>query len=407
MTFENLIKIIQEKKEIVSNDMIPNNLGEVFGLLRNDKFFIKQFNNISKKFSEDIQTYKQVKGFTEYLSGIKNIKRLEKNKVSCETKLAMLETELTEKTKIINRTNLPPSEKNKMELDIAVIGKKIQTLKSQKNREKVKRRKSEYDLKIEELINLMARKEEKYKQAMLPKSDIEKVKVDIFDLGKNIKKHNDKLMKVENELNEIYSQVEIASSNNSQVNADSLDSLLELASFTASKLLKSSENYSDTDIQILNTLIVEDESNPIIEYGQNYPLPEDDTELLNISNLSFYQIKKMINNSTIIKTESFDNYFDDLIMEMHFDEDDYKTDLIEILEKCTKATKKTSSTRKGKKWMKCAKQPDGSYKKIHFGQKGVRVGGGNSKRAKAFRARHDCANAKPGSAKAESCKNWS
>jgi hypothetical protein len=56
--------------------------------------------------------------------------------------------------------------------------------------------------------------------------------------------------------------------------------------------------------------------------------------------------------------------------------------------------------------MKCAKQPNGSYKKIHFGQKGVRVGGGNSKRAKAFRKRHNCSNAKQGSPQQASCENW-
>ena len=74
--------------------------------------------------------------------------------------------------------------------------------------------------------------------------------------------------------------------------------------------------------------------------------------------------------------------------------------------KCTKVTKKAHSTRKGKKWSKCAKQPDGSIKRIHWGQAGVRVGSGNSKRAKSFRKRHGCSKAKAGSPKAMSCKNW-
>ena len=83
----------------------------------------------------------------------------------------------------------------------------------------------------------------------------------------------------------------------------------------------------------------------------------------------------------------------------------------EILEeagKCTGPTKKTSSDRKGKKWTKCAKQSDGSYKRIHWGQKGVRVTGksGNTKRKKAFRARHKCSSAKAGSPKAMACKDW-
>ena len=76
--------------------------------------------------------------------------------------------------------------------------------------------------------------------------------------------------------------------------------------------------------------------------------------------------------------------------------------------RCTKVTKKTSSDRKGKKYMRCVKNPKGGYKRIHFGQAGVKVTGksGNTKRKKSFRARHGCAKAKPGTAKHEACKLW-
>ena len=86
--------------------------------------------------------------------------------------------------------------------------------------------------------------------------------------------------------------------------------------------------------------------------------------------------------------------------------------LIEMLlvleDKCTKVTKKAHSTRKGKKWMKCAKQSDGSIKRVHWGQAGVRVTGksGNTKRKKSFRARHKCSSAKAGTPKAMACKDW-
>lgn len=73
--------------------------------------------------------------------------------------------------------------------------------------------------------------------------------------------------------------------------------------------------------------------------------------------------------------------------------------------KCTKVTKKAHSTRKGKKWMQCVKTKTG-YKRIHYGQAGVRVGKNNPKRRKSFRARHGCSSAKPGTAKYLSCKNW-
>ena len=77
--------------------------------------------------------------------------------------------------------------------------------------------------------------------------------------------------------------------------------------------------------------------------------------------------------------------------------------------KCTGPTQKASSTSKGKKWMQCVKNPDGKgYKRVHWGQKGVRVTGdsGNTKRKKSFRARHGCSDAKPGTAKYMACKDW-
>ena len=83
----------------------------------------------------------------------------------------------------------------------------------------------------------------------------------------------------------------------------------------------------------------------------------------------------------------------------------------EILEeagKCTGPTKKAHSDRKGKKWSKCARQPDGSYKRIHWGQAGVIVTGksGNTKRKKSFKARHRCGSAKKGSPQAAACADW-
>lgn len=77
--------------------------------------------------------------------------------------------------------------------------------------------------------------------------------------------------------------------------------------------------------------------------------------------------------------------------------------------KCDGPTKKASSTSKGKKWMQCVKNPDGEgYKRVHWGQKGVRVTGksGNTKRKKSFRARHKCSSAKAGTARAQACKDW-
>jgi hypothetical protein len=77
--------------------------------------------------------------------------------------------------------------------------------------------------------------------------------------------------------------------------------------------------------------------------------------------------------------------------------------------RCTGPTKKTSSTSKGKKWMQCVKNPNGKgYKRVHWGQKGVKVTGksGDTKRKKSFRARHKCSSAKPGTAQYQACKDW-
>lgn len=86
----------------------------------------------------------------------------------------------------------------------------------------------------------------------------------------------------------------------------------------------------------------------------------------------------------------------------------YVSSLLEEAARCTKVTGKTSSDRKGKKWMKCVKNPKGGYKRIHWGQKGVRVTGksGNTKRKKSFRARHKCSTAKPGTPRYQACRDW-
>ena len=74
--------------------------------------------------------------------------------------------------------------------------------------------------------------------------------------------------------------------------------------------------------------------------------------------------------------------------------------------KCTGPTKKASSTSKGKKYMKCVKSDSGGYKRIHWGQKGAKASSGNSKRKKAFRARHKCSTAKSNTPRGQACKDW-
>lgn len=85
-----------------------------------------------------------------------------------------------------------------------------------------------------------------------------------------------------------------------------------------------------------------------------------------------------------------------------------ENDTVDEAAKCDGPTQKTSSDRKEKKWMKCVKSDSGGYKRIHWGQKGVRVTGksGNTKRKKSFKARHDCKNAKANTPRGQACKDW-
>lgn len=79
--------------------------------------------------------------------------------------------------------------------------------------------------------------------------------------------------------------------------------------------------------------------------------------------------------------------------------------------RCTKRTGKTSSNRKGKKWMACVPAgKKGKYKRVHWGQAGVKVTGksGNTKRKKSFNARHKCSTCTGSdySARCMACKDW-
>jgi hypothetical protein len=133
---------------------------------------------------------------------------------------------------------------------------------------------------------------------------------------------------------------------------------------------------------------------------------------INTAQLMLQELNKYRKQLSENVSNSFDSYISSIMESMEFDHDDYEIDMIELLEKksarCTGPTKKASSDRKGKKWTKCARQSDGSYKRIHWGQAGVRVTGksGNTKRKKSFKKRHGCSSAKAGTPKAMACKDW-
>jgi hypothetical protein len=159
----------------------------------------------------------------------------------------------------------------------------------------------------------------------------------------------------------------------------------------------------------------------LISYIKKLKLPkETKNEMVKIANSAFLPVKNRSNSAFKLRSmlksyqieESFDDFAARILQSTEFDEIDYKLDLMEVISEksktCDGPTKKASSDRKGKKWTKCARQPDGSYKRIHWGQAGVRVTGksGNTKRKKSFKKRHNCSNAKTGSAQQAACRDW-
>lgn len=146
----------------------------------------------------------------------------------------------------------------------------------------------------------------------------------------------------------------------------------------------------------------------LLESGMNiYHTTADQNIIKVIRQLSnALMINKSIDESDrkIIQTYLDGDYEEDL--ENYIDE--YEMGLMyEKNATCTGPTQKASSTSKGKKWMKCVKSDSGGYKRIHWGQKGVKVSGkANTKRRKSFRARHKCSTAKSNTPRGQACKDW-
>ena len=112
--------------------------------------------------------------------------------------------------------------------------------------------------------------------------------------------------------------------------------------------------------------------------------------------------KSMKQGLAFLKKEGrLDSFVDSIIDEI------LSEDELEEGGRCTKATKKTTSTRKGKKYMKCIKNPDGEgYIRKHWGQKGARAAPKGSARNKSFNKRHKCSTAKAGTARKLACDDW-
>lgn len=212
-----------------------------FRLLFNDPYFDKQVQKISKKFNDSRDSYKNIRGnedggFDKY-DEENQLEKLERNQTKYRSDLTGFRDDLDAKTKILNRTKLPPSEKNKMETDIAMMEAKVASLNAQMKRESTERRKADYMAKINELVALLDKKRTRYDQAMLKGPEIEKLKVNIFDLDKKIEKYEEKLEKTTEELETLYSRINTINDTNEKANEAATTGFLDLIKFTASGLI--------------------------------------------------------------------------------------------------------------------------------------------------------------------------
>ena len=439
-----------------------------FRLLFNDPYFDKKVKDITKTFNNTRDSYKNIRGIGEE-GGIQQydeenqLEKLERNQTKYRSDLTGMRDELDRMNKIINRTQLPPSEKNKIEIDISTIEAKIKTLNLQKSRAKSEKQKGKIEQTVSELATVLNKKRDRYDQAMMKPVDVEKIKAKVFDIEEKMDKWNDKLEKTTEELETLYDRINQINDTNEKVNAQALDGFLTLLKYTAMQLAKDYEgkygnqiagsvDEADWDMPVstlldaitrLNALASDDESvNPILGYLARFERDYGDKEFdagraldknvnistmrdfnklpfmvlsriyssirssnkspialdkldsvqsdatqgelmtlldkispnseeskaewtnpntktyikglidqLLISTLSKEQMKKRVDrpwmvdrgktppaflklnieDESKVKRESFDDYFNDLIIEMAFDEDDYQTDLIEVL----------------------------------------------------------------------------
>lgn len=346
MTFDKLVKIVTEKTTQPPPMASETILVDCLRFLLKDEFFSKQFYKISDKFKGSIGDYSKIPGFTTYSKGVKNLSRLEKTRDNYESKLEALQDELLENNRIINRNNLSPSEKNDMEMNIAVLDKKIQVLKSQKRREKNKSRKLEYDDKIQQLEASKTAKTEKYKHAMLPKFQIERIKASIFDITKRIKTQTDRLVKINDKIGGVLSKINNLSAINLEADKAAVESVVDLIKFTSTKLLRDYETSSshtiDSDILTSLNALSNDESNILSDYiATNSNI--DPISSINPSELTFMKIKSMLNDAKSRKAptskkmtrsiadDSFDKFTEGVLKSTVHDADDFKLDIMEML----------------------------------------------------------------------------
>lgn len=339
MKFGRVNTIVTEQKKIEPVNMFEDDIMNAFKVLSHDEFFKRQFSKIYEKLKDGIISFRTIPSFTTLSKGFKNLERLQKSLANYNIKLSELQNNLRENHKIINRNNLTPSEKNQIEMDIAIITKKIQVLKSQKRREKNITRKGDYEFKIEQLELSKGNKTLKYQHATLPSHQIERIKAEIFDLGKRITKQTSKIEKITLVIDNISSNIENVSNNNMQLDDIALQSLLDLIQFTSKKLLSDiSEIENPEMIDILEPLTNQDDSNVIINYLNDNSDGEDPTSTIDPMQLKFMKLRSILKSigtntkltNTIIP-ESFDNFYNTLVSKTQISDTDFKIDTMEIL----------------------------------------------------------------------------
>ena len=218
-----------------------------FKLLFNDPYFDKQAQKIIKRFNDSRDSYKNIKGIgengeVEKYDEENQLEKLERNQSKYRSDLTGMRDDLDKKNKIINRTKLPPSEKNKMETEIAMMEAKVGKLNEQMKRETVEKRKASYVQKINDLAILLDRKRTRYDQATMKEVDIKKLKANIYDIEEKMKKWEDKLEKTTEELESLYDRINQINETNEKAASVAENGFLSLVKFTAAAL---AEEYQD------------------------------------------------------------------------------------------------------------------------------------------------------------------
>lgn len=339
--------IIVESQNPEVEEILKSN----FGLLLNDKFFKKQFNQVVSEFMSNRRELQKQNTDSKILHKVKS--RLEKRQLKYEQDITKLATKLKDNTRVINHANMSPGEKEQLEREIAKLEAELKIAGEQLERKphgkevvkiikqlavlssklpkypedssqyfKAASKAEELDGKLnsgkysksqslitkvmkgaDRLVKLV----EKFKNSNASPKVLSKIKSEIFDLNKKLRDKEKEYDKIMSELSEAINVINTINSNMEQLNTNASDKIRALVPFTANMLLKSGEVDEGT-VEALQQLANDDpNSNPILsaltEYENEYNAVYDAQDLVvrDPNLLPFSQLLSVFKKSKAIK----------------------------------------------------------------------------------------------------------